>query len=218
MMHIQLKKFIFNPLKVNTYLLWDQAGHCIVIDPGCHTVAEQRSLSEFIITLNIKPIAILLTHEHVDHIAGTRYVSNTYGIDIYIHEKEEINQSKTEYNAHLHKVNLGGSNLSAAKTFSGGQQISFGGISLNIIHVPGHTMGSVCFFEPSKHWLFAGDTLTKGSLGYSYDGYQQLMQILKREVLSLPEDTLFFYGHGSDSSMAIEKKNNVFFQRMMKNH
>ncbi len=215
-MRIRLKKFIFNPLKVNSFLLWNQAGHCIVIDPGCHHVAEQKILSDFIKAMNIKPMAILLTHGHMDHIAGTRFVSNTYGVDIYVHEKEEINQGKNEYDAHLHKVNLDGSDLSAAKTFSGGQQLSFGGLNLTVIHTPGHTMGSVCFYEPSRHWLFTGDTLTKGSLGFSHDGYLQLMHTLKQEVLSLPEDTVFFFGHGPESSMAEEKEHNSFFQRMMK--
>ncbi len=214
---IQLRKFIFNPLKVNTYLLWDQAGQCIIIDPGCHNTKEESELSGFIGSRGLTPGLVLLTHGHIDHIAGTGYLAKKYGIGVMVHETEHIDPDKNRYDARLNNMNCCTINPCNVKTFAGEQLILFGAIQLKVINTPGHTSGSVLFYEPSQHWLFTGDTLTKGSLGFSSDGYAGLLNCLKREVITLPEDTVFFFGHGPDSSMADELATNVFFRRMTEN-
>ena len=96
-----------------------------------------------------------------------------------------------------------------------GTEILFGNLHLKVIHLPGHTQGSVAFFETQNNYLFAGDTLMNGGLGFSNSGYEELMIHLKRKIYPLPDETIIFCGHGSSTTIKEEKKANLFF-RMMK--
>ena len=211
---MQLKKFIFNELKVNSYLLWDKKGNCVLIDPGCHNADEQMELSEFIDSRGLIPRGLLFTHGHIDHMVGAGYLRKTYGISSWIHEEEMVDPDRVISAASIYGMNLKKKDVIADKEFPGGQQLTFDGVTLKVIHTPGHTKGSVCFYEPSHHWLFTGDTLMKGSLCFSDEGYGRLLDCLSREIITLPEDTRFFFGHGTDSSLKEEMASNPFFRRM----
>lgn len=211
---MQLKKFIFNELKVNSYLLWDNKGNCVLIDPGCQNADEQEELSEFIDSRGLKPRGVLFTHGHIDHMVGAGYLRKTYGVSSWIHEEEMVDPDRILSAARIYGLNLEKKDIIANKEFSDGQHLVFEGVTLKVIHTPGHTKGSVCFYEPSHHWLFTGDTLMKGSLCFSDEGYGRLLDCLSREVITLPEDTQFFFGHGPDSSLEEEMASNPFFRRM----
>ncbi|MFP4468378.1 MAG: MBL fold metallo-hydrolase [Bacteroidales bacterium] len=211
---MKLKKFIFNELKVNSYLLWDEAGNCVLIDPGCHNAEEQKELSGFINSRGLIPRGLLHTHGHIDHMAGSGYIRKTYEVSSWIHEEEEMDPDTIASTARIYGMNLEKKDVMAHKVFRGQQRFTFDGVCLEVIHTPGHTKGSVCFYEPTHHWLFTGDTLTKGSLCFSDEGYGRLLNCLNREIITLPEDTQFFFGHGPDSSMKEEMASNPFFRRM----
>ncbi|HNI45808.1 MAG TPA: MBL fold metallo-hydrolase, partial [Chitinophagales bacterium] len=85
---LQISTFTFNPFQENTYILHDQTHECIIIDPGCHTATEQQQLSDFISRKRLRPVQLINTHCHIDHVLGNRYVADTYQIELAIHKNE----------------------------------------------------------------------------------------------------------------------------------
>ena len=206
--------FVFNQMKVNTYVLWNSRGDCVLIDPGCITEEEQKILTDFIDTKKLKPLAILLTHGHFDHAAGVSFLKDKYGCECWIHPDDLKELGQVDEVAQIYGLKVK-HKISAEHFFYDESELSFGKIHLKVLHLPGHTWGSVAFFESQNNYLFAGDTLIKGSLGFSNSGYKELMVQLKRYIYPLPDKTIIFCGHGASSTIAEEKKANSFF-RMMK--
>jgi hydroxyacylglutathione hydrolase len=211
-----LKKFTFGPLEANNYLIWDEERNCVIIDAGCYTLAEQQQLSSFILDKRLRPLAMLVTHAHLDHVLGAKYLHDNFRIRSWMHEEESYNLHELEFYARIHNINPELRKGMPDNSFSDGEKLCFGSICLDVIHIPAHTKGSVCFYEPVNHWLFTGDTLTRGSLCFTNEGYASLLNCLKQRLLVLPDDTRFFFGHGEDSSLAEEKELNAFFRRMAK--
>ena len=161
-----VKQFAFNPFQVNTYILSDSTGECAIIDPGMNDPLEEEEFSSYIKAQGLKPVLLLNTHTHIDHIAGNDYVQKTYHLPLHAHVESEVFLREAMTHATIFGINL--KKVTPIKHFlSEGGQIAFGKTILRVLYTPGHAAGSVCFlcagiqfryfrgcFVLSKHWPY----------------------------------------------------------------
>lgn len=209
----KIAKFTFNPFQENTYILFDESLECIVIDPGCSNAAENQELSNFIEKNNLKPVKLINTHCHVDHVLGNKYVADKYGLELGIHKLEvPVLQAVPEYGKML------GLNITAQKApdyfIEPGSTISFGnGQVLEVLFTPGHSPGSLSFYNKAAAYVISGDALFFQSIGRTDlpgGDYAILISSIKKELMTLPEATRVCSGHGPDTSIGQEKNSNPF--------
>jgi len=212
---IKIKTFIFNPFLVNTIVLSDETGEDVIIDASCYTQKEKEELDQYIAENNIKPVRILNTHCHVDHLLGTTHVANKYNIGVEFHEED----LPLYADAHRHGIVFGFEveELPAVKSFLvDGQNIVFGNSSLEVMHVPGHSPGSVAFFNPQQKFVIVGDVLFKGTIGRTDlpgGQYDQLIRSISTRLMILPRDTEVIPGHGPSTTIMEESRSNPFLTK-----
>lgn len=210
MLHI--KSFTFNPFQENTYLAYDEQGESVLIDPGCHTSGERRELEEFVTTNGLKVTHLLNTHCHIDHVLGNAWAKKRFGIPLWIHEKEIAVLKSVE----VYAPNYGfqGYESSEADHFlEEGKEFKVGEESLKIIFVPGHAPGHVVFYHKKSNQCIAGDTLFRGSIGRTDlpgGNHQVLLEKIKSQLFTLPEETIIYSGHGPETTIGFEKIHNPF--------
>lgn len=211
---IQLKKIVFNSFQVNTYILFDETKECIIVDPANYEPVEDQALANFISEHNLKPVLIINTHCHIDHILGVTHAMNTFGVPFHAHENEE----KLLKNASLMGKVFGFKveQLPAIDHFIGhGELISFGNSELQSIHVPGHSSGSLAFYAPGGSFAITGDALFAGSIGRTDlpgGDYDTLIESISTNLFSLPPETTIWPGHGESSTIGDEMSDNPFFK------
>lgn len=209
---IQIKKFTFNPIQENTYLLYDETGECILIDPGCYFDYEQNELDHFIASNKLTPVKILNTHCHFDHILGVTYCRNKYKIPFLAHRNDAFLVEQAV--AHGDRFGIPLEPVYGPDKFvDEGEQVCFGNSALELIHVPGHAPGSLVIYHPAQKFLLAGDVLFYGSIGRTdlpQGSFEQLVGNIKSKLLILPDDVLVYSGHGPETSIGTEKKMNPF--------
>lgn len=209
---IQVKKFTFNPFQENTYLLFDQHGNTIVVDPGCMDHFEQQILSNFIEDNGLVPIKLFNTHAHIDHILGNKYVIDKYNIELYLYSSSFDMFQLAKDSAKLYGIPYDES--PKAKYFFKEKDIfKLGDEDLEVIFVPGHAPDHVVFFNRKQGWLIGGDTLFKRSIGRTDlpgGNHQQLIDNIKEKLLILPDSTFVYSGHGDETSIGEERKLNPF--------
>ncbi len=209
---LQIKSFTFNPFQENTYLLYDESLQAVLIDPGCHTAAERKEVTEFIQGNNLKPTLLLNTHCHIDHVLGNEWVKNTYNIPLLIHRLDlpvlkSVEAYASNYGFH------GYSGVEPDGFLEEGEFISVGSEKLKVIFVPGHAPGHVVFYHAESHLAIGGDTLFRGSIGRTDlpgGDHQLLLNKIKSELFTLPDQTVVYPGHGPETTIAYEKSNNPF--------
>lgn len=209
---IQIKKFTFNPVQENTYVLYDETGECIIIDAGCFFDYEQEELDSFINEKQLKPVKLVNTHCHFDHILGITHCRGKYKIPFYAHEEdaflvENIVQHADRFGVPVEPVDI------ADHPLKEGDTVEFGESALEVLHVPGHAPGHVVLFHPGQKFLLAGDVLFYGSIGRTdlpKGNFDQLVGNIKSKLFKLPGDTVVYSGHGPETSIGFEKKNNPF--------
>lgn len=209
---IKIKVFIFNPFLVNTLVLSDESGEGIIVDASCYTKKERDELDQYIAENHIKPVKLLNTHGHVDHLLGCAYVANKYNIGVEIHEED-----LPVYNdAYRHGIVYGFDvdKLPPSKSFLiEGQTITFGFSSLQVMHVPGHSPGSVAFYNPEQKFVIVGDVLFRGTIGRTDlpgGNYEQLIKSITTKLMILPSDTEVISGHGPSTTISEESHSNPF--------
>lgn len=209
---IEIKKFTFNPIQENTYIVFDHTGECVIIDAGCYFEDEQKELSSFIIEKNLKPVLLINTHCHFDHMLGVNYCRYQYKIPFFIPEGEQALLEWAVGQGDMFGIPT--EPLDAADgTLQEGQQIQFGNSSLEVIAAPGHSAGGLVFYQAEQKWLIAGDVLFYGSIGRTDlpgGSFQQLTDNIRKKLLILPPDTKVFCGHGPETTIGFEKENNPF--------
>lgn len=211
-MKLYLKQFIFNNNKTNSYLVWNDLHDSIMIDPACSNREEERELELFIAEKELYPKDLLITHAHFDHTIGIPFMKRNYSAKCWLHPDDEKEIAMTEILASIHgsqKVKF-----SIDYQLEDEQHLMIGDIEVRVIHIPGHTEGSVCFYLPAGPFLFTGDTMVKGSLGFVNSAYSELLQYVEKKVCPLSDNTMLYFGHGSSSILAIERKDNPFFRRI----
>lgn len=211
----QVHTFVFNPFSENTYLVYDDSLECLIIDPGCYTPAERQQLSAFIRENNLKPVRLLNTHCHIDHVFGNRYVAEQYGLELEIHKGELPVLEAVATVAQMYGIpNVQQSpDPNPDLYLQEGTSLTFGNSELKILLTPGHSPASVSFYCEKSNFVLGGDVLFKGSIGRTDlpgGNYQTLMQSIDRELMSLADETIVYSGHGPATTVGAERQSNPF--------
>lgn len=210
---MKVKVFEFNYFPVNTYLLYDETGEAVLIDCGCINKEEEQQLSTFISENNLKLTHLLCTHLHLDHVFGNAFIKKKYGLDPEAHLDDVNGLPSLEKQALPFGIGLSSPEVPVKKLLKEGEVIRFGNSTLSIIHIPGHSPGSIVFYNAKNKIAISGDVLFYGSIGRTdlWGGNQEeLIEGIKNKLLTLPDETIIYAGHGPETSIEFEKKNNPY--------
>lgn len=209
---LQIKSFVFSPIQENTYILYNEFNECIIIDPGCYFDEEKEALSAFIKEMDLTPKMLLNTHCHLDHIFGNKYVAETYKLNLHIHPEEKKMLDLAPASGLMY--NLPFDNYTGEIVFlKEGEKITFGKDVLELILTPGHSPGSLSFYDAGDEFVISGDALFYQSIGRTdlpFGDHETLIRSIKDKLLVLPAETNVFSGHGPATTIGFEKKNNPF--------
>lgn len=208
-MHIQ--RFTFNPFQENTYLLHAH-GEGILIDPGCCDESEQRELEDWLEGQDVRPMRLLLTHAHVDHVMGCAWAERRYGLRPEVHHMDLPLLENTAIASAMFGVGCEPPPAPAA-FLEAGQRIPFGQAHLEVLFVPGHAPGHVAFFHPEQRFVIGGDVLFKGGIGRTDlpGGHTQtLLDSIRTVLLPLGDDVVVHPGHGPETTIGAERRGNPF--------
>jgi hydroxyacylglutathione hydrolase len=211
---IHVASFAFNPFQENTYVLYDQNKECIIIDPGCYTSNEQKRLEAFIAKEELKPVRLINTHCHLDHICGNAFVSQKYGLDLEAHEGEQVVLDASVDHGKMYGFVFEPS-PNIMHTIQEGDEIKFGNSTLKTLFTPGHSPASISFYSEQDNFVIAGDVLFFMSIGRTDlpgGNHDLLLQSIREKLFTLPDETIVYNGHGQKTQIAFEKLNNPFFK------
>ena len=209
---INTKTFYFNDLRVCTYILWDETKECVIVDAGCESASEQNRLQKFITENNLRPVMLINTHAHFDHVLGNLFVSDTYSIPSAIHEDDMLLLSKVSQQTAMFGLEVKQPPM-ATVFLTEKEPVRFGHSQLQVLHTPGHTLGGICLYSAEDKFVLVGDTLFNESIGRTDlpgGNYDDLMNSIRTKLMTLPDETVVFSGHGAASTIGYEKLNNPY--------
>ena len=211
---IKIKQFTFNPVRENTYILFDETNDCVIIDPGMYDSDEQNKFYRFIKDNNLNPVLLLNTHCHYDHVFGNKFVFDNWSLKPQFHKGELIVlQSIPGY---VPQMGLKYELSPEPEVFlpeSG--SVSFGSSVLELIFAPGHSPAHLCFYSRADNFLIGGDVLFYNSIGRTDlpgGNHSQLINSIRQNLFILPDDCEVFPGHGPATTIGFEKQHNPFLQ------
>lgn len=201
-MGLVVKNMVLGMIMTNSYIAYDdEVKEAIIIDPADSADEIQRKITEFDLT----PVAILLTHGHFDHIGAVDELREKYGIKVYAYEDEKDILTSDANLALMIGMRMA---LEADEYLKDLQTISIGGIKIQVIHTPGHTKGSCCFYLPDEKVLFSGDTIFCQSFGrtdFPTGSMSQLISSIKNRLLKLDDDVRVYPGHNEETKIGYER-------------
>ena len=210
---IHVKVFEFNQFPVNTYLLWDESNEGVLIDCGCIYPEEEKVLLDFIEGRGLHIKFLLNTHFHLDHAFGNKFFSDYSGLLPLVHKEDVLKLPSLAQQGMLFGFNINGQDVYSEHFLKEGDIVRFGYSELKVIHVPGHSPGSIVFYSEQDHFIISGDVLFRQSVGRSDlwggDG-ALLLRGIKEKLFSLPDDTIVYPGHGPSTTIGFEKLHNPF--------
>ena len=205
---ISIHFFTFGPFQENTYILSDETNECLIIDPGCYDDDERNELVAFIEKNNLKPVKLLNTHCHIDHVLGNKFIAEKYNLGLEIHEEDLKTLDALMQVAHLYNLNAEPS-PSPSKFLNEGDKIVFGKSELDILFTPGHSRGSICFVSQKQKFVIGGDVLFYGSIGRTDlpgGEHATLISSIKTKLFPLGDDFTVYSGHGPETTIGFEKR------------
>ena len=211
---VKVVSFTFNAFQENTYILYDETKECIIFDPGCSNVAEKQQLTDFIEQNDLKPVRLINTHCHLDHILGNGFIAKKYGLSLEIHKGELPVLAHAPKSAAMYGVAMDPS-PEPTKFIEEGDIIKFGNTELETLFTPGHSPASISFFCKKDKYLIAGDVLFRESIGRTDlpgGDFQTLISVIKNKFLPLGDDVKVYSGHMQATTIGHEKQFNSFLQ------
>lgn len=212
---IEIQSFTFNGFQENTYVLFDQTKECIIIDPGCYEKSEQESLVNFIQTNQLKPIKLVNTHCHIDHVLGNKFVAEKWNLPLYMHEKDLSTLKSVEDYCKIYGFHNYDPSPEPSVFLNHNDKLTFGKSSLNIYFTPGHAPGHIVLHSKSQKFVIGGDVLFYTSIGRTDlpgGDHGALIESIKNNLLTIDDDTIVYCGHGQNTSIGFEKANNPFLK------
>lgn len=211
---LQVKCFTFNPISENTYVVWDsESRECAIIDAGNSSPAENEELQGFIQQENLQVKHLLATHLHFDHAFGIRFVAQTFDVPLSAHRGDEFLLEHFSRQAELFGIQAGSAPSPIGKYIEEGDNIAIGEYSLTALHVPGHSPGSIVYYCARAGVLFVGDVLFRNSIGRTdlWGGnFNTLIDGINKKILTLPDCTVIYSGHGAPTDVGYEKDHNPY--------
>ncbi len=211
---MKITKLTFNMFGVNTYIVYDESTkECAIIDPGMMNNSENNIFNEFIEREQLKPIHLINTHLHIDHVLGNEYVSKTYGLTPYAHISDYFLGERIEQQASMFGLQLKVENIRNIIELSEDTKIKIGTEELKVIHVPGHSPGSVVLYSKNDDFIVCGDVLFQQSIGRTDlpgGDYSTLINGIRKKLLCLPDKTIVYPGHGPSTTIKFEQENNPY--------
>lgn len=209
---IHVKSFVFNPFMENTYVLYDETGECVVIDPGCYEDYEKNEIKEFIKSNDLKVVKLLNTHCHIDHVFGNKYIKDEYGVKLYIHKLDDPTLKAVKAYAPAYGI-TNYEEAVADEYLEEGDEVKFGNSSLRVLFVPGHAPGHIAFYSSDDKFCIGGDVLFQGSIGRTDlpgGDFDTLINSIHEKIFPLGDDVIVYCGHGRETTVGVEKKSNPF--------
>jgi hydroxyacylglutathione hydrolase len=211
---LQIQCFTFGPFQENTYLLYNEAKKGIIIDPGCFEVEEKRTLQAFISDNAIQLERLLLTHGHIDHILGNKFIFDTYSLlpemhaeDVPFIEMQKLSDQRFGFHTDQSPM--------PEKLIEPGTDIVFYKDTIKVLYTPGHSKGSISFYIEKQDFIINGDVLFQGSIGRTDlpgGNYEELIHSIKSVLLPLPKATVVYAGHGNATTIGNEISQNPFLK------
>ncbi|MFN0276005.1 MAG: MBL fold metallo-hydrolase [Chitinophagales bacterium] len=208
----RIASFVMNPFYENTYILWDETGACVVIDPGCYTKEEVEELEDFIRKEKLTPKYLINTHCHIDHVLGNKFIAEQYKIPLLMHKgeipvlHEVVNYAPT--------LGIYYKQSPEPQLFvEEGDIVSFGNTTLKVFFTPGHSPASVCFYNEADNYIIGGDVLFYDSIGRTDlpgGDYETLINSINTKLMVLPDDVKVYAGHMQVTTIGRERKLNPF--------
>ena len=211
---MNIKSFTFNPFQENTYVLADETGQCIIVDPGCYTQAEKQELDDYILSAGLTPVKLVNTHAHIDHILGNNYVASRFGLPLEMHPADTAILKGAAVYGEMWGIKVEPS-PEPSVLLNEGDELLFGNTALRILFTPGHSPGSICFYSENDKAVIAGDVLFYGSIGRTDlpgGDHGTLIRSIRGKLFSLGDEVKVFPGHGPATTIGFERKNNPFLQ------
>lgn len=209
---MKIKQFVFNHFQVNCYLVWDEETlDCYIIDPGAEELSEDSALDTFISKTGLHPVAILLTHAHIDHICGLQHVCEQYNLPVTLHADGVKLLGQAELYGSVMNFRVNPLDKLPTQLINPGDKIG----PMECRYVPGHCPGSMAFVLPDEKMVITGDALFRGSIGRTDlpgGNLDVLMHSLRTQLLSLDGDYVVLPGHGEASTIGEEAMYNGFLQ------
>lgn len=209
---IQIASFTFNPFEENTYVLYDETKECVIIDPGCWNAREQNELVSFIESKELKPVHLLNTHCHIDHVLGNAFVERKYRLLPQIHKGDLFLLNALLRTAQMYQVNAEESPQPEV-FLNEGDQVKFGNSTLDILFTPGHSPGSITFYSKEDKFAIVGDVLFNLSIGRTDlpgGDMDVLMHSIFKKLVPLGDDVKVYAGHMDSTTIGFERKHNPF--------
>lgn len=214
----QIDCIVVGPIQCNCYIISDSiTKQAYIIDPG----AESKELLGYLEKKNFDLKALLITHAHLDHVGGIEMINSSFKVPTYYHSGDRMLYENLKMQADLFGFSL--RELQAVQptvgesTLEHNQNFAFASGSLNVIHTPGHTPGSVCFHaQGEQSFLFTGDTLFEGSIGRTdlWGGnFEQIIDSIQSRLMTLDERLQVLPGHGDSTTIGEERLNNPFLRK-----
>lgn len=207
---LDIKCFVFNPISVNTFIVYNESKECVIVDPGNSNQRENERLFNYIDDNKLKPVMILNTHGHIDHILGNHATAKRYDIPLAAHpDGKEYYKKAYAYAAAFGMDYREEDTLYPDVDLYDNQIIKIGDDELEVIFTPGHAQGSCCFYCEKQDFVITGDTLFCRGIGRTDlpgGSYRDIVESIKYKLYELPDETLCLCGHGQETTIGDEKR------------
>jgi glyoxylase-like metal-dependent hydrolase (beta-lactamase superfamily II) len=209
---MEIAIFTFNPFAENTYILYDDSKECMIIDPGCSNLDEQEQLVNFIESNSLRPVKLINTHCHIDHVLGNRFISEKYSLPLISHKGESGVLAMQPQISTMYGIPYDPSpNIS--EFLEDGDYVLFGNTALEVLFTPGHSPASISFYNKEIGVVIGGDVLFQGSIGRTDlpgGDFDTLASSIREKLYTLPDAVLVYCGHGPSTTIGEEKRTNPF--------
>ena len=212
---LTVKQFTFSPIQENTYVIYNEQGWCAIVDPGCYFANERNDLRSFVEEQALTPKFLLNTHCHLDHVFGNKFIHESYGLNLHIHPMEKAVLDFAPVSGQMWGLPF--DNYKGTLVYlNEGDTIQLGEDLLEVIQTPGHSPGSVCYYCRAQQFIISGDVLFRNSIGRTDlpgGNFESLINSIRKKLFNLPDEVMVYSGHGPETTIGYEKKNNPFLNQ-----
>lgn len=213
---VYAKKFIFNDVAENTYVVYNDQKDAVIVDCGCMNPQEQGNLILFIQQFELKVHALLNTHLHFDHTWGASFALKHWpDIIAYTHRDEVEKMPSPSRQLAMFGIadNFNDISPERLRYLEDGDKLTFGSLSFDVLYVPGHSPGHLAFYNAEGEFVLVGDVLFRENVGRAdlWGGdLNTLLNSIRTKLFTLPDHTVVYSGHGPETSIQYEKQNNPY--------